>query len=432
MIGTKSRLTSILFWSVISAAFIGPGTLATASAAGATYGFSLLWALAFATLACIVLQEMAARVSIISNKDLGRIMLNTSKSRMGVMLVAFSVILGCAAYQAGNILGAIAGLALLTDIESRILTCIVGLIAGVLLWYGSIKQIAQTLGVVVAVMGILFVIVALRVETDISLLLKGTLIPSIPAGSEWLVLGLIGTTIVPYNLFLGSGIGQGQPISDMRFGLITSILLGGLVSIAIVIVGTEITEKASFQSLAIVVGDNLGDWAKILMALGLFAAGMTSSITSPLAAAVISKSIFDANNKWNHQTAGYRATWLAVLITGLLFGLLEVKPLPIIVAAQALNGLILPVIAVIIIVKANDITLLTKVNINKIWLNVLAIVILNFVLLIGLNNVFKAVSTAINVAPSNDTTRFIYLQILALPILGITIKKIITARRRTT
>ncbi len=429
MIATKSRLTSIFFWSVISAAFIGPGTLATASAAGATFEFALIWALMFATIACIVLQEMAARISIITRLDLGKTMIENSKSRVGVILVAFSVILGCAAYQAGNILGAIAGLELLTNISLTLLTLFVGLVAGLLLWFGSIKQIAQTLGVVVAVMGILFVIVALRIDVMMPSLLKGSFIPSIPPGSEWLILGLIGTTIVPYNLFLGSGIGQGQSIKDMRFGLVISILLGGLVSIAILIVGTKMEEKASFATLAAVMGDNLGSWAKVMMAIGLFAAGLTSSITSPLAAAVIGKSIFDRDNQWNHKTRGYRIFWLGVLITGLLFGIMDVKPLPIIIAAQALNGLILPLIAFIIIIKANDIEMLNKEHINSLGLNILAIIILNLTFIIGLNNVFKATLTALDIAPGTGTERFIYLQVLALPIVGYAIWKILKVRR---
>lgn len=425
---TQSRLTSIFFWSVISAAFIGPGTLATASAAGATYNFSLIWALLFATIACIVLQEMAARLSIVTKKDLGKIMMSNTGSSWGVLVVAFGVILGCAAYQAGNILGAIAGLSLLSDINSSILTLIVGIVAGVLLWFGSIKQIAKTLGIVVAIMGLLFVIVALRVETDFSELLKGTFIPSIPTGSEWLILGLIGTTIVPYNLFLGSGIGQGQDVKDMRFGLVTSIALGGLVSIAILVVGTKIDEKVSFATLATVVGNNLGSWAKIMMAFGLFAAGLTSSITSPLAAAVIGKSIFDKNNNWNHKTPRYRIFWIAVLSTGLLFGLMDVKPLPIIIAAQGLNGFILPLIAVIIIIKANDIKMLSKKYINTTGLNILSLIILNFTLLIGLNNAFKATLSAIGRSIDGGTERFLYLQFLALPIIIYTIWKITKVR----
>jgi len=66
-----SWLLPVLFWSVISAAFIGPGTVTTAASAGSGFGTQLLWALTFSTLACIILQEAAARLTIVSGKSLG-------------------------------------------------------------------------------------------------------------------------------------------------------------------------------------------------------------------------------------------------------------------------------------------------------------------------------------------------------------------------
>ena len=66
------RLLDVLFWSVISAAFIGPGTVTTAASAGAGYGFALLWALGFSTVACLVLQEASARLTLASGSDLGQ------------------------------------------------------------------------------------------------------------------------------------------------------------------------------------------------------------------------------------------------------------------------------------------------------------------------------------------------------------------------
>ena len=67
----RRRWSSVLFWSVISAAFIGPGTVTTCAAAGAGYGTALVWALLFSTVACIVLQEAATRVAVATGKDLG-------------------------------------------------------------------------------------------------------------------------------------------------------------------------------------------------------------------------------------------------------------------------------------------------------------------------------------------------------------------------
>ncbi|WP_040496128.1 NRAMP family divalent metal transporter [Fulvivirga imtechensis] len=419
----KSRFLNILFWSVISAAFIGPGTLTTASTAGAMFKFELIWALAFATVACIALQEMAARITIASGMEIGNTIKMTTGFSWLAYFIGFGVIFGCAAYEAGNILGALAGVQLLLEADRIILTIIIGIACALLLWLGTVKTIVNLLGVMVAVMGIAFCYVAWQAELSLSEIGQGMSF-SIPEGSEWLILGLVGTTIVPYNLFLGSGISHGQSIKNMRFGLVVSVVLGGIVSIAILITGTKIDGTISFQNLAIAMGDSLGNSAKVMLALGLFAAGFTSSITAPLAAGVLAKSI--AGTKKEHI---YKRIWQAVLMAGLIFGISEVKPIPVIIAAQALNGMILPMVAILLIIQANNARLIGSQYMNSKWFNVLSLIILNIVLLIGLNNIFKAATNALGLAATDETVRLIYLQILALPLMVFTIYKIWQLRK---
>ncbi|MCB0548279.1 MAG: divalent metal cation transporter, partial [Phaeodactylibacter sp.] len=70
-ISIRQGLSSVLFWSIISAAFIGPGTVTTAAKAGASFQLQLIWALAFSIFATIILQEAAARITLASGKNLG-------------------------------------------------------------------------------------------------------------------------------------------------------------------------------------------------------------------------------------------------------------------------------------------------------------------------------------------------------------------------
>ncbi|ELR72240.1 manganese transporter [Fulvivirga imtechensis AK7] len=387
------------------------------------FKFELIWALAFATVACIALQEMAARITIASGMEIGNTIKMTTGFSWLAYFIGFGVIFGCAAYEAGNILGALAGVQLLLEADRIILTIIIGIACALLLWLGTVKTIVNLLGVMVAVMGIAFCYVAWQAELSLSEIGQGMSF-SIPEGSEWLILGLVGTTIVPYNLFLGSGISHGQSIKNMRFGLVVSVVLGGIVSIAILITGTKIDGTISFQNLAIAMGDSLGNSAKVMLALGLFAAGFTSSITAPLAAGVLAKSI--AGTKKEHI---YKRIWQAVLMAGLIFGISEVKPIPVIIAAQALNGMILPMVAILLIIQANNARLIGSQYMNSKWFNVLSLIILNIVLLIGLNNIFKAATNALGLAATDETVRLIYLQILALPLMVFTIYKIWQLRK---
>ena len=208
----KKRILNILFWSIISAAFIGPGTITTASKAGAEFGFSLLWALVFSTFACIILQEASARIAISTGKNLGEAISirfkGRSKRLIILLLIISAIIIGSAAYETGNLVGAVAGLTLIVDIEPYWLVLIMGLMAAIALSLPSLKIIARLMGYLVVIMGTVFLVTAFMIKPDTGEIVKGAIIPNIPDGSGTglLILGLIGTTVVPYNLFLGSGI----------------------------------------------------------------------------------------------------------------------------------------------------------------------------------------------------------------------------------
>ncbi len=237
-VSMRKRLLNILFWSIISAAFIGPGTIATAAKAGAGFGFSLLWALVFSTVACIVLQEAAARLSILSGKSLGNAIAERFRNKKGgwlvFVLVIGAVILGSAAYQTGNLLGAAQGIRIFHDIPTSTSVLAIGAFAFVALLFPNLKIVARLLGFLVVLMGIAFLTTAILIKPDMGNLIKGAMIPSFPEGSGLLLLGLVGTTVVPYNLFLGSGIAdKKQRLVEMRWGVAVAVILGGIISMAV-------------------------------------------------------------------------------------------------------------------------------------------------------------------------------------------------------
>lgn len=392
----RSRLLSVLFWSVISAAFIGPGTVTTAAAAGAIHQLSLLWALVFSTFACIVLQEATARITLVSGYSLGEaIAYRYSGTRLHALtwLIAGAIIIGGIAYQAGNILGAVAGAELISGIHRNILTAIIAGAAGLVLWWGNDKRIAQLMGLVVAIMGLAFIWVALSSPLDWGQVFTQALRPSIPTGAEWLIIGLVGTTIVPYNLFLASGISKGQTISEMRWGLSIAILIGGIISIAILLVGTQIAGTFSFQALSTTMQQELGTWAAILVGIGLFAAGFTSSITAPMAAAITAKTIWGKGEAaWESTGKSYRWVWGIVLVSGFFFGISGIKPVPAIVLAQALNGLLLPFVAIFLLIVVNDPKIMPRLN--PLISNALLLVLVGITVLLGATNVLKAAYAA--------------------------------------
>ena len=191
----KSRLLNILFWSVVSAAFIGPGTVTTATKAGANFQFDLLWALVFSTFACLLLQEASARITINSGLNLGQAIAKQFEGKstrmLALILVIGAIVLGSAAYETGNILGSIAGLSLIFDIPKNYMVIGIGILAVLALSLKSIPTIARIMGGIVFLMGIAFFTTAIQLGPSIPAVIKGSVIPSIPdtEGAGLLILG---------------------------------------------------------------------------------------------------------------------------------------------------------------------------------------------------------------------------------------------------
>ena len=393
------RLGSILFWSVIAAAFIGPGTVTTTASAGAAHGYTLLWALVFSTLATVLLQEASARVTVASGRNLAQAI----RDRFGagalglpvLGLVLGGIVLGNAAFEAGNILGATAGVELATGIAPRVLTLVLGLAAGLVLWAGTPRTVARGLSITVAVMGVAFLAAALLLRPEPGPVLAGSMIPTVPSGSLLLILGLVGTTVVPYNLFLGSGIAGGQTLGEIRFGITIAVVLGGLISMAILVVGTAVAGEFSFDALASALASRIGAAGRPLFAWGLFAAGFSSTITAPLAAAITARGLFDdGSERWHHQGWRYRAVWIGVLAVGVGFGLAGLRPIPVILVAQALNGVLLPFAAVFLLVAVNDRVLMGTEAVNGPGANALMGAVVAVTIVLGVAGVLRAGATA--------------------------------------
>jgi Mn2+/Fe2+ NRAMP family transporter len=393
---------------------------------------SLLWALAFSTAACLVLQEASARVTVVSGNSLAaaiRKRFRGGASGLLVMLLVLgAIVLGCAAYEAGNILGGVAGIVLQIDLSPKLVTLVVGVVAALLLFIGSTAAVARLLGIVVAVMGVTFLATAIVIGPSVPELLRGTFVPTLPAGSSLLVLGLIGTTVVPYNLFLGSGIAAGQTLGEVRWGLCIAVVLGGIISMGIVVVGTAVGEAFNFEALSDALAGRLGGWASVFLAVGLLAAGFSSAVTAPLAAAITARGLFGPDGpEWRERTWRYRAVWLAVLATGVAFGLIGVRPIPVIILAQALNGILLPFVAVFLFILVNDRVLMGDRGLNG-WLsNMLMGLVVAVTVVLGAAKMAGAATRALGLPPIPEHTLFVASVVLAL---GIAVPVIRVARDR--
>ena len=396
------RLKAIGPGAMIAAAFIGPGTVTTATIAGGSYGYTLLWAVVFSVVATYILQEMTARLGVVGQMGLGTALRKKIQQPTARLLTAILVItaifIGNAAYEAGNITGAVLGWSTPNQ-QFNPLVLPIGLVAFILLWLGNYKWIERCLIALVGLMGLIFLIAAIAVQPDWAAVLQAIFIPQIPANGLLTVIALIGTTVVPYNLFLHASSVQKrwQKTEDLftaRWDILFSVIVGGLITMAILITtaaafGNTPTTINNAKDLAIGLTPILGDWSMPFMSLGFLAAGLSSAITAPLAAAFATAEILDWNN--NLQATKFRAVWIAVLLAGLGCASLGFKPIIIIKTAQIANGLLLPIIALFLLWIVNDKQIM-KSHTNSPFKNGLGILIISITFILGMRGILSALN----------------------------------------
>lgn len=393
---------------LVTAAFIGPGTVTAASMAGANYGYALLWALIFATIATIILQSFVTRITMVSRLTLGQVILSSFSSifaKIGTIILFLSALLiGNAAYEAGNISGAALGLnelmgAYLSDNQFSPFSAsnVIAFMIFILILIGNIERITQLLIILVVIMSLSFLAIFFITKPDITAIFRG-MIPTLPKGSIFTAMALIGTTIVPYNLFLHASnihkkwthIDQYQ---EAKTESAISITIGGLVSIAIMASAANIffTHNIILEDLgdmAVQVEPLFGSFATQALAIGLLAAGLTSALTAPLATAYIVTEIWKTDNEKTNNIR-FKSIAAAIILMGAAVNLFAIKPISIILFAQVANGLLLPFVAIFLVKISMDKKIMGN-YVNSSLQNIAAFVILMVTFALGLRLILRA------------------------------------------
>ncbi len=394
--------------TLVAAAFIGPGTVTLCTLAGVNFGMNLLWAMGLSIITTIVLQEMAARLGLVSQKGLSEVIRGEIKNpffkKAITLLILSAIVIGNASYEAGNISGGILGIETicgpltipLANLSLNFWSLIIGGIAFTLLYFGNYRFLEKTLIALVVIMSFSFLITAFITGPDPLEVLKDLFIPKFPEKSILTIVGIIGTTVVPYNLFLHAALVKEKWKNSKALPLakkdtVISIVLGGLVSMAIMISAATIPtqEINNAADLAKSLEPLYGSFAKYFMALGLFAAGITSAITAPLAAAYVVKGCLGW--KGNQKAWSFRGVWIFILLVGVFFSSLRISPIEIIKFAQIANGILLPVIAGILLWIMNKKNVLGSFR-NTLFQNILSVIILGISIFLGLKSILTVFS----------------------------------------
>lgn len=386
----------------MAAAFIGPGTITMCSIAGAQFKYTLIWALLVSILLTMFIQLTAIRIGLITKNTLSNLIKDRFQNVLlkytSILLIISAIFIGNSAYEAGNISGAVMGFELFFGKsfefnQINLFSILSGGLALPLIIFGNNKVLEKILIILVLIMSFSFVFTVFIVGVDFDSLLSSSNLFIFPPESILTIAGLIGTTVVPYNIFLHVALvnNRWESSKDLRFAnfdTIVSISIGGLISVCILLTaaGLNNTEILNAVDLANNLQPLYGDFSKYVIAIGLLSAGFTSSITAPIAAAYVVCGCFGFST--NRKSNLFKIIAVIVLLIGVIFSSIGISPIEIIKFAQVTNGILLPLIVVFLLFLANN-TRLLKNKTNNLFQNILGLIVIGFCLLLCYRSIAK-------------------------------------------
>lgn len=392
--------------AIVCATVIGPGTITTCTIAGVNYQYALLWATVFSTIAAIILQMIASRIGIAYGKGLTDLMHDayqgTAMQYVLVGIIIIAIGFGNTAFQIGNMTGAVLGLKAVIAAPTWLYTIMIAAVASALLWTGKASVIEKFMTGMVFLMCFLFIITAFVVKPDIGAVLRGLLIPSIPKGAFLTTLGIIGTSVVPHVIFMHAslastkwaGRNKKNAFKESNFDTLLNLMIMGLITAFVIITGASMfgtgTTVKSGLDMAKQLEPLVGPWAKYVFGIGLFSAGITSTLAAPMSTALAVCGIMNWSTDLKDKK--FRAIWITVMVIGTIVTSFGFSPVQVILWAQAFNGAMLPISAVILMIGANKKNMLGAYANTKVW-NVLGAGVI-------IITIFLAARTMLNVIPA--------------------------------
>ncbi len=397
------RMKSMGPAAVIAAAVIGPGSVTSCSMAGYSYGQSLGWAIIFAVLAAVVTQIITSKISTVTGKGLSdniREIFTDSKWKWPItILLIVTVAGGNIAFEASNIVGSSVGASIFLGEHRTALCLAITAIAAVLLFSGNLRIIEVFLTALILLMAAIFTLTAIVVKPDVGELLKGMFIPTIPSGAQIVAMGLIGTTLATTNVFLYASscadiaakgnLKSDEEIEDKmidhKFDISINGILTALISIAIITVGASLARRGeSVEALSDVakgLEPLVGNYAKLIFALGIFSAGVSSSITCPMGAAYVVTGLLGWET--NLKNPKFKMVLAFELLLSCFFAITGGAPTNLIIMAQSGNGIFLPICIVLLFYISNRKDKLGKYANGKVMNVLFSIVLLVTLMMAG-------------------------------------------------
>jgi manganese transport protein len=307
---TAVRVFSLLGPAIlVSVGYMDPGNWATDLAAGSQFGYALLWVLLASNLTAILLQHLSAKLGIATGMSYPQACRQRFPRPVAIGLWVTAE-LAAIATDLAEFLGAALGFYLLLQIpmlEAAVLTAVV-VFAILALYRFGFRWVEIAIFALVAVIGAAYVLEVWLAEPDPAAIAQGILVPTLPAGSLAIAMGMLGATVMPHNLYLHSSVVLSRRTGDRDTdqGLVGSSVIASMIALNLawlVNSAIVITAAGAFYSVGLPIGSIedahrtleplLGAAAATAFALALLAAGLSSSTTATLAGQVIIEGFLD-------------------------------------------------------------------------------------------------------------------------------------------
>ena len=293
---------------LVTVGFIDPGNWASNFAAGSEFGYALLWVVTLSTIMLIILQHNVAHLGIVTGLCLSEAATQYCPKWVSRPILATAV-LASVSTSLAEILGGAIALQMLFNIPIVYGAILTTIFVVIMLFSNSYKRIERIIIAFVSIIGLSFLYELFLVDINWTLAARSWVVPSIPEGSMLIIMSVLGAVVMPHNLFLHSEVIQSHEYNKQDdasvkkrlkyefYDTLLSMLIGWAINSAMILLaaatffqkGTPVEELQQAQSLLTPL---LGDAAAIVFALALLMAGVSSTVTSGMAAGSIFAGIF--------------------------------------------------------------------------------------------------------------------------------------------
>lgn len=293
---------------LVTVGFIDPGNWASNFAAGSDYGYALLWIVTLSTVMLIILQHNVAHLGIVTGLCLSEAATRYTPRWVSRPVLATAVLASISTSLA-EILGGAIALQMLFGIPVVWGAVLTTALVVIMLFTNSYKRIERAIIAFVSVIGLSFLYELFLVDIDWGLAARSWVVPSIPEGSMLIIMSVLGAVVMPHNLFLHSEVVQSHEYNKQSDTAIRKLLkyefydtllsmgIGWAINSVMILLAASIffvtgTPVEELQQAKSLLDPLLGNQAGIVFALALLMAGISSTVTSGMAAGSIFAGIF--------------------------------------------------------------------------------------------------------------------------------------------